>query len=62
MFKKAASEAAVRRTLRRIRSSTFVRAGELVSRRCLEARRTHLTLPSPKRAETRSFPYCTLSL
>jgi hypothetical protein len=45
MFKNDASEAAARRTASRVSDATFVRAGEMVSRRCLETKHVHYTRP-----------------
>ena len=56
MFKKIFSEAAARRTASRISGATSVRAGEMVSRQCLWARRIHHTCPHPEHANTGSLP------
>jgi hypothetical protein len=45
--KKIFSEAAARRTASRISDATSVRAGEMVSRQCLGARRIHYTRHTP---------------
>jgi hypothetical protein len=47
--------ASARRTLRRIRSSMFVRAGELVSRQCLQKPRRNI-VARPKLAKKSSLP------
>jgi hypothetical protein len=48
------SAGAARRTASRISDATSVRAGEMVSRQCLEARHTHYTRP-PRACQDRLF-------
>jgi hypothetical protein len=53
--KRPSSKAAARRTASRISDATLVRAGEMVSRQCLEAKR-HLSHPPAPSCRSSSFP------